>query len=295
MKKLFWAFLPMLFLCCMMAGCSSGTEKDEPITNTSIDEPATNPTMNEGFPTTSTNGESQSTSANETLPSYLGDDYYNELFQKQKGEILSRVDNIQPFDKLTTKTYSLADIESPFGTYFSSWTYSGNIYTMQRIDEKYEIECLRDMGDGNYYAVYKVENGWRMFAFFPKDQGNLFSHAIYLMGPLEQSKFETLKRGDSLSKVMDIDPTFSASLESAGYAGNSSMVLRNNIYFTMHMFRDRMALITYQPVRDDEDDLEKVLIDTVTIFSDQKIVIDFDGYMGNGTYDYTILPQDYPE
>jgi len=284
MKRIFLAFLPMLFLCCMMAGCSSGTEKNEP---------ATNSTMNEGFPTTSTNGESQSTSANETLPSDLSDDYYNELYRNQEKAILSRVDNIQPFDKLTTKTYSLADLLETFGGYFSSWTYSGNIHYMNGIDEKREIECLRHMGDGNYYVVYKAENGGRMFVFFPMDQNNRLSHSIYLMGPLEQSKFETLKRGDSFSKVMDIDPTFSASLEVAGYASNATGI--DGKIYTMHMLKEKMVMITYQPVRDDEDDLEKVLIDTVTIFPDQKIVIDVDGYMGNGTYDYTILPQDYPE
>jgi len=146
------------------------------------------------------------------------------------------------------------------------------------------------MGDGNYYVVYEVENGGRMFAFFPKEQGNLLSHSMYLMKPLEQSKFETLKRGDSLAKVMEIDPTFSASIEAAGYAGNATMV--GGSVYTMHMFKDKM-MITYQPVRDDVEDLGKVLIDTVTIFPDKKIEIDIDGYMGNSTYDYTILPQDF--
>jgi len=106
----------MLFLCCMVMGCS-GTEKDES---------ATNPSINEGFPTTVTNEDSQPTSTYELL----SDDYHNELRRKQEEEILSRVDNIQSFDKLTTKTYSLADIELPFSAYFSSRTYSGNIYPM---------------------------------------------------------------------------------------------------------------------------------------------------------------------
>jgi len=234
---------------------------------------------------------------------------YIDDYKAKEQDIYSRADNITPPDQLITKFYTANEMINRYGAYFSARTYSGNTHPIVSVDEKYPIECLRDMGGGSYYVVYNIEEGGRMFLFFPADANGLFSYGLYLRKPLDKSRFEQLKPGDTLEPIVDIDSSleivFNKKIESLC---NVVAGAAPNIIGTYHFFNDSLWFIKYENLNDEDVTIKtfktkKVKILEINKFNDKKLVIKWEFlYEGvtypdgvNGTYDFNILPIDYPE
>ena len=79
-------------------------------------------------------------------------------------------DNSKDCTKMVQEFYSLKDIfqNSGIGLYFSARAHSGYHETIDSVNEKLKIECLRYKDNGDYYAVYLPKEGGRVYTFFQK-------------------------------------------------------------------------------------------------------------------------------
>ncbi|MCL2514036.1 MAG: hypothetical protein FWF08_09050, partial [Oscillospiraceae bacterium] len=234
---------------------------------------------------------------------------YIDEYNAKEQDIYSRADNNTPPDQLITKSYPASEMIYRYGAYFSAGTYSGNKHPIVSVDERYPIECLRDMGEGSYYAVYNIKEGGRLFMFFPADAHGCFSYSLYLRAPLDKSRFEKLKPGDTIASVIDIDPSFAIAFEKKiDSFCNVASGKNSNALGTYHFFDDSLWFIEYEDLNDDvatikEYKTKKTKILGIKQFNDKKIMIDWEfSYEGeiyadgaSGIYDFNILPIDYPE
>ena len=210
-----------------------------------------------------------------------------------EADILARADNTKSVDELITQTYDAAYIAEHFGTYFSVRAHSGYFETLASVDAVCKIECLRDMGGGNYYAVFKVTEGGRWYSFFPKEDNNLLSHNVYVQTPLDREAFDRLEPGDTLTDVLRLDSALKMSMDEQIVVNMPA--IKHDIY-TIHFFGDQIYLIRY--VTEEEppvEDYGRVFIESIEKYPTGVITLDFTpSHMINGDYDYSILPQDYP-
>ena len=208
--------------------------------------------------------------------------------------ILSRINNTLTCEDLITQTYSINDIyhRSGFGYYFSAKAHSGYFETLQSVNDMCKIECIRDIGDNFYYSVFRIQEGGYVFSFFSKENNNLLSHSIYLIEPLDITKFRNLKKGDAFSEVLIIDPAISKCFEK-GFLCNEFVIEETT--YTVHLFEDRIMLISLKKVGDGDPSAENIVIDTIQEFPNPKLVLDLDDVLENGIYDYSVLSQDYPK
>jgi len=233
---------------------------------------------------------------------------YIDEYNAKEQDIYSRADNNTPPDQLITKSYPASEIINDYSGYFSARTYSGNKYPLTFVDEHYPIECLRDMGDGSYYAVYNIKEGGRWIMFFPSDVNNYFSYSLYLRAPLDKSRFEKLKPGDTLASVVDVDSSLKITFEkNLDFLCNVASGNSPNIFGTYHFFNDSLLFVKYENLNNEDVTTEtfktkKVKILEIKKFDDKKLVVDWEflredeiyADSANGIYDFNILPIDYP-
>lgn len=238
------------------------------------------------------------TAGNETLKSLIAHIDWDSVPESER-EILSKVNNNDSTDHLITQTYDLSYIIKNNGSYFSSKGHSGHTPFFSTISECYDIECLRYIGEDKTYIVLNVTEGGRYFLFFT---GFMLDYTVYVKEPLNAEDFDTLKPGSKLSEVMDLDPSLSVGAQNGGQEEtlltNSPSIPTDDLY-SIHLFPDRLLKITYEKSDDSIRDStikqiewlpDFVLHVYVTTVKDGKEY----GIIGNGDYEYRILPQDYP-
>jgi len=210
-------------------------------------------------------------------------------------EILKKSDNTKTADALIKNTYSISEVfgNQHFGLYFSYQGHSGYFETLQSVDEICKIECLRDMGNGKYYAVFKIQEGGRVFSFFQHESnGEVYlSHSIYVAQPLDKTKVKELKKGDSFSTMMEADPSISRCFHEGTLC---NCIVPGDTTYTVHLFKDELYLIRWEQENANDENPDNIFIDSIEIFPNRKLRID-QNTMSDGVYDYTILPQDYPK
>jgi len=322
MKKAFVFILFFVLLFC--TGCSDNNLSAAPSSSnadTSNNDYPENNSINDITDSGNAEDVKASSHLDETEPTNVETSHYYHESESEylaiEKSILDRADNIVPADQLITKSYSFADFAHKYGAYFNARRFSGNVHSVLDIDEQYPIECMRDMGNGNYYAVYNIKEGGRWFLFFPNDAGKLYSYSVYVETPLDKTKFMKLRKGDNLPKVLEIDTPLSWlwNERKADSEFNSIGVLEDDsVMCTYHLFKDSIWLITYKidpallsiksPEELPNDYLNKITITNIEKFSDQKLIVNLPVFSErngekipasvNGTYDFTILPQDYP-
>ena len=200
-------------------------------------------------------------------------------------------DNSKDCTKMVQESYSPKDIfqNSGIGLYFSARAHSGYHETIDSVNEKLKIECLRYKDNGDYYAVYLPKEGGRVYTFFSKEDNYLLSHSLYQCEPLDMSAFQRLKKGDTFADVLAIDPAIRKCL-AQGVLCN--LFSTGDYDYTVHMFYDKILLIVYNRNPNAETP-NQITIDRLQWFDNGQINLDKPNSLICGTYDYTILPQDY--
>ena len=122
-------------------------------------------------------------------------------------------------------------------------------------EEAAELYPTAVRGDGErVYFVFDVEDGVRYYLFYDNSVNGMYSSLGYplLVGKAHtRAEFETLKKGDPISKVEGIDSI-------TRYYGKRGM--------TVHYLRDGLAFIEYTRT----DDNEELIIDSIKIIEGHK-------------------------
>lgn len=204
--------------------------------------------------------------------------------------LFSMADNRKSCETLIQDTPTLETIYKypSFGAYFSARAHSGRIYTIADVNAIQKIECLRRKDNGDYYAVFQPKEGGRVYTFFAKQDAYLMSHSIYLLEPLDRNAFEKLQAGDTFADVLPLDPAIRKCRESGIWCN----VIGLHGFYSVHLFEDTVALISYEETSDDVPP-EQMVIREVKWFENRELFIDAPENLIHGAYDYSILPQDY--
>lgn len=149
-----------------------------------------------------------------------------------------------------------------------------------RGEEVKELYPTAVRGDGErVYFVFDVKDGIRYYLFYDNSVDEMYSSLGYalLVGRAHTSEeFEALKKGDSISKVEEIDPV-------AGY------YRERNKSISIHYLEDGLAFIKYVGTEDNKD----YVIDSIEIKKEHKYHVQLE----NGEYDVNceINPLDLPQ
>ena len=281
-------------ICFGLTGCGGGKDSAQPEESTASEGAAgeltagtTPPQLVNHTPTDET--QSTATDADGNLLPY---GYSTE-------QILARADNSKPAEKMITKTYSIKEVFDRFGYYMSAKMHSGYFISPEMYNASFEIECLRDMGNENYYAVTKIEEGGYLYAFFPKDCHHDLDAFFYVNKPLDKNAFSKIQKGQTMADVAKLDPVVTYWKEK-GVVYNCTQA-EDDVY-TYHMFEDCIWIIEYKVEDIMNPTLETIFVSDIRKAPDNTLVIDMTyekdgltrGVHGYGTHDLSILPQDYP-
>ncbi|GHV09523.1 hypothetical protein FACS1894217_13970 [Clostridia bacterium] len=212
---------------------------------------------------------------------------------KTPGEIYKQA-STQSIASLITKTYSETEL-------LKSWHFGGYddvVTQLWFLAKNYSVECFRLFsGISLPYAVFELEEGGYLFAFFHK--GNSCDYAFVVKKPLTRKDFKSIKKGMTARDVEAVDPGFKTYNE---YAYLEYLIHLN----TLHMVDDGFIRITY--TSDWESTAETPIPDL------EALIVDKVEYLKNGTinpfdtsrfslrelesrkpFAYTVLEGDYPK
>lgn len=183
--------------------------------------------------------------------------------------ILSLENNDASYDKLIKKKIDGDQFIRKFFYRMYHPAY-GYIEQLDQIDHEYPVECIRDMGDGKKYVIYKSDDGGLFYVYFRYDTDK--SHCVYLSKLKQKKDFDNIKVGSSFEQVVRVDPDTSKWIDEDIPAYMSAHLLRDGILvFTYE--EDKVTNIYYSP-----DYLYKRTVGDVEI-----------------EYDYSVLEQDLPK
>jgi len=204
--------------------------------------------------------------------------------------VFDRVNNDLPIEELVTKRFSLENsprVNPSHSLLSRSGEWRLRIFA---VDMRWEIECLRRMENGDYYAVFEVEEGGRVFRFFTKEGGYRVSHSIYVNQPGSESDYAQLQLGDSHEKLFDIDYGFSL----PDFIG-MNFIQFNGVDGSLHLLEDMLILIQY-------DDSKNII--NIQKYPDKRLTVPAGTWLGTAmsskiledtVYDFNILPKDFPK
>lgn len=247
---------------------------------------------------------SSSSSAASTSSTVSGEPVIPEGGIDVQNEFLNSADNTTPSDELITQSFPANSLygKGGFAGYFSVkyhmyMSHQHALYKIDAVNQIAAVECVRYMGDNNFYAVFDVAEGGKLFSFFPNGQAphnNFLSHSVWVKEPLNRSDFNNLKIGDSLQDVIAIDPMLKYGQEKGM---NCNIFYEHNdnssTPYSVHLFENCLMVIKYKEVERGNsvfDDLQ-ITIQDITVCEDFTVVLE-SGSAAGGSYDYSILKQD---
>ncbi|MDR2525426.1 MAG: hypothetical protein LBC83_04435 [Oscillospiraceae bacterium] len=188
--------------------------------------------------------------------------------------ILSIEDNQVDCESTITKTISLQDFREQY--FFRDFSPSFSFQqTIEQINADFPIECLRKKKENQRYVVYEAKESGRVFVFF-RDQV-VKSHCVYVLNTKKYRDFKSIKTGSLFDDVLKIDKAaeiWSSVNDDIGMDG----------FRSLHLLTDGLLAIRYK-----QDTKRNAIVDEIQLFTDFRME-------ANGTtYDYSILPQDYPQ
>ena len=198
---------------------------------------------------------------------------YEEIQEQKYEEFIGTISS-EPFESLVTKIVS-DDILTNYLGYHMIPILS-NTVTPLEINEIYGIELIRDMGNGKMYAVQKLESGAYFYTFYKDTALNC---TALISKSLTKGDFETVKIGSLISDVENIEPATVYWKNIITSRINSEF---NGDFTQTVLLKDALLLISYERQNNDY------------YVSDMIYYDDFKETREYGAYDYTILPEDYP-
>jgi len=156
------------------------------------------------------------------------------------------------------------------------------------------IELLRKTDYKHMYSIQKTDDGGLFYAFFvgmgvnqDVEQDAVLYNTVFIMKNLVKSDFDTIKVGDDIAKVETVDP---AAIQWEHYATKYNL----SPFKSEHLLKDGVLTIDFQKQG------ESYTVTNIQYYPDFKINVTFhfpDQAITSldVTYDYSILPQDYPQ
>ena len=189
------------------------------------------------------------------------------------------VDKQTDYKQLITRRYSLEELGAKswlvqFGTSY--------VLTMESVNENFPIECLRQMEDGRYYAVYMLEDGGLFYVFFYHD-GFMYtySHSIYWVPTVNPVGYSRLKGYLDLDTVKKYDEAIALLPEKNLL---NCLAPGPNEMQTLHYTKDGLISIDYV----DEGDGIHLTASGPQLHSDY--ILEYKGHL----LDFSVLEQDLP-
>ncbi|MCL2447080.1 MAG: hypothetical protein FWD06_09975 [Oscillospiraceae bacterium] len=187
------------------------------------------------------------------------------------------------FQRLLTQTHPAEDLLRYLHFVFQPT--AGHRETLADFNTVFSIEVLRDMGEGRLYTMHQADNGGMLYAFFASTpegitQAAWLQHTAFVMKSLEINDFASIEVGSSVEAVQAIDPVVAHFKQNAlmweeqGFAVNG--------FISRHLLRDGLLVFTFH--REGEN----------FAVSDMQFHPDFT-IAGEIHFDYSILPQDFPQ
>ena len=162
-----------------------------------------------------------------------------------------------------------------------------------------KAECVRDMGNHRFYGVFLAEDGRRQLLFF--DENRVLEYSLYLNRRLDKEAFLSLKKGDSCQKLLEIDHSLRDGYDAYRCEQKAAYLYVNTIRadcdYTLHLFEDSLLVIAWDRLYLNDQDLEISLqsrrIRDLRWYDSRQFTLD--SYDGGKTWDFRILPIDYPQ
>lgn len=229
--------------------------------------------------TTSNNNSTPESNSNKIVSEVISvsNIYTDQNREETYNKLNNIINNSTDYNILINKKISEAEFFKNyfFRNYSPLYSY---LETMDSINEKFEVECLREMGNDNRYVVYKSNDGGVFYVYFR----NKFvkSHSVYMINNLKYNDFQNVKIGDELKTVKNIDKSMDKWVDTVtigGYDFNST-----------HLLKDGVIIFDYS-----KDDKGVYRITNINYANDFIIKKDFPN-IDTVSYDYRILEMDYP-
>ena len=262
--------MPILTVVIVLTGCGidNGIVDSSDITSDNVQE--------ERSPVDNTNSSSNTTSNNihnesdPVVDSTITNNQDNDRVL-ETNDIISRGSEKQ-MNQLITTSYSREELIE-FIDYYQADNFTT---TMDALDKKFPIQCVRTFPDSMPYSIYKLKDGGLIYIFYRSGYGLFLTEYVFCVNELmKKEDFDKVEIGDSLSSVESIDEGTKIidSIKSDYLRGRQ----------TLHLVNGGIVKIEYTS--------EFIELDKFKVSSVQFIP---NGEDLNGNK-YTILPQDYPQ
>ena len=122
---------------------------------------------------------------------------------KYAKEVVKRINNATSYENLITIT---VDIEEFFEAFISRNGDYNSLYIRQ-VDERFKIECLREK-KYDIYSVFDIKQGGLLYIFWTPPYSSIPHNwgCCYVLKPLTQKDFASIREGMSITDVEKIDP-----------------------------------------------------------------------------------------
>ena len=221
--------IPLLCLAVLLALSSCHAGGGQTVGSSEI-EPVSSESGETAYSRPSEEASSMINKPGSTVPIPTGPTEAPEVAHKR---ILKLVDNTADWQKTDR-----LDEKAVEDWYNRSYTLglSANRILLGEFDQKIPIRFLRQVDDLHYYTMYKVGEKGRLYVFFQGavrgvDEVICYTRSVYSEKRLKKSDFDRIKVGDSLDKVIAVDPTarFARKKISEGVTGVSVHLLSDGI------------------------------------------------------------------
>jgi hypothetical protein len=133
--------------------------------------------------------------------------------------------------------------------------------TMDWLNEKYPIECVRTPKNAMAYIIYRLKTGEQVVVFFHGDTLKFASWCFVIDKALSKSAFASIKEGDSLDKVETLDAGFK--LYNEVKTGNLHW---KNVGASLHIVSDGFIKIEYQGISNGDFDRATIKVKSIAFY-----------------------------
>ena len=234
---------------------------------------------------------SNTTAATVTTAVTTENPHVQSYYEKQRAALDAVLEHItdQPYAEVLTETIPEEKITPMDGCHWSP--YMDNTILPYNWDEHYgKIELLRRLDDHRMYCIQRVDTGGLLYTFY---EDNVLNNAVWMTKALSYSDFADVHIGDSIEKVMDLEPVTEKWAKRAGLINSADP---GEFFFEQELLlKDGLLVIRYQFQMASSKTFERSFKITDMTFNH-----DFKEYGETfrnipWEYDYTILPEDYPD
>ncbi len=197
-------------------------------------------------------------------------------------------------DDYFTVEYNVEDLALPIGASFVTHTNLGTGFIgMEQFTEIFPAECLRQLDENTFYAVYRIKQGGYFYVHFQKMVEGLDYAPPYMEGMYVITEYQYLTEATSWSDYADIQvgDAFEEveAIEPALSFWKWRFASRGKTFDVRWTLTDGSVHVVFDPTEDGG-----YVVREIQHFPDG--IEDFGEYSAGGLeVNYNILPQDFPQ